>query len=56
MGVQSPSTLPSDATDPRKAHQTSIFCSKGFRITLAFYPNQFVDTLYLKIRSRFIKM
>ena len=42
MGVQSPSTLPtlttvyeseaSEQTDPRKAHQTTIFSWKGFRI------------------------
>ena len=33
MGVQSPSTEPSEQTDPRKAHQTAIFGWKGFRMT-----------------------
>jgi len=32
MGVQSPSTLPSERTDPLKAHQTTIFSWKGFRM------------------------
>ena len=32
MGVQSPSTLPSEKTDPLKAHQTTIFSWMGFRI------------------------
>jgi hypothetical protein len=33
MGVQSPSTLASEQTGPRKAHQTTIFGWKGFRMT-----------------------
>ena len=33
MGVQSPSTLPSQQTDPLQADKTAISGWKGFRLT-----------------------